>query len=176
MCESVKRTRIAPAVLVAALGTSPQLGCGHATPAPASSPSRLLRGEAPSFRRATVQGGDFDTASASGRVLIVDFFAAYCGPCRRSLPALQALHRRRPDLAVVGVSLDAAPDTAAALIARYQLSFPVVHDAGAVLAGRFRVTELPASFVADRAGRVAWVGGGDQPEDALARAVEVAAR
>jgi hypothetical protein len=50
----------------------------------------------------------------------------------------------------------------------------VVHDPTSALAGRFRVTELPASFVVDRSGRIAWVGGGDQPEDALVRAAEVA--
>jgi thiol-disulfide isomerase/thioredoxin len=121
-----------------------------------------------------VQGGEFDSGRASERVLVVDFFAAYCQPCRRSLPMLEALHRRHPDLAIVGVSLDAAATDAQGLVARHRLTFPVVHDPMNAIAGRFRVTELPASFVVDRDGRITWVGGGDQPEDALARAAEVA--
>jgi peroxiredoxin len=56
-------------------------------------------------------------------------------------------------------------------VARHHLTFPVVHDAGNVLAGRLRVTELPVSFVVDGHGRIRWVGGPDQPDDALARAV-----
>jgi peroxiredoxin len=151
------------------------LACAHGQPPPAlppSSSSQLLGGQAPSFRRPTVQGLDFDSGRAAGRVMVVDFFAAYCEPCRRSLPALQALHRRRPDLAIVGISLDASPAEARTLIARYGLTFPVVHDAGNVLAGRFRVTELPASFVAGRDGRITWAGGGDQPAGALARVAE----
>jgi len=172
---SGKVNGIAPAALMAVLG-SWLLACAHPPSPPLAPPpssaSRLLGATAPSFRRPTVQGGQFDSAEAAGRVLVVDFFAAYCDPCRRSLPALQALHRRRPDLTVVGVSLDADPGVARAMVARYGLTFPVVHDAGSVLAGRFRVTELPASFVADRDGQVAWAGGGDQPEGALARAAE----
>jgi peroxiredoxin len=149
--------------------------CGHPAPVlPVPTPSRLLGAPAPAFSRETVQGARFDTAAAAGQVLVLDFFSATCPPCRRSLPALQALHRRqqaqaRP-LVVVGVSLDETAAQARALVARYALTFPVVHDSGNVLAGRFRVTELPASFVIDRRGQVAWAGGGDQPADALERA------
>jgi peroxiredoxin len=153
------------------------LACAHPPPspqAPPSAPSRLLGGPSPSFRRPTLQGGEFDSGRATDRVLVVDFFAAYCQPCRRSLPALEALHRRRPELAIVGVSVDAVVTDARGLVLRHRLTFPVVHDPTSALAGRFRVTELPASFVVDRSGRIAWVGGGDQPEDALVRAAEVA--
>ena len=119
-------------------------------------------------------GQRFDSATAAGQVLLLDFFASSCPPCRRSLPALQALHRRQRQqqspLIIVGVSLDEDLGSARALVARYALTFPVVHDGGHVLAGRFRVTELPASFVIDRRGQVAWAGGGDQPEGALERA------
>ena len=155
------------------------VSCAHtpdssAPELPPASPSRLLGVPAPSFRRPTVQGAGFDTQSTAGRVLLLDFFASYCQPCRRSLPALQALHRRqRPpdsDLVIVGVSLDESPGAALALVERFALTFPVVHDTGNVLAGRFRVSELPATFIIDRGGRVVWAGGGDQPEGAAERA------
>ena len=68
------------------------------------------------------------------------------------------------------MSLDENPAPGAALVARHGLTFPVVHDAGNVLAGRFRVTELPSSFVVDAQGRINWVAGPGQPEDALTRA------
>jgi len=152
------------------------LGCAHATgpaPPPASSRSRLLNEPLPTFRRPTLQGGTFDSAAATGpgQVVVVDFFAAYCKPCQRALPALEALHRRQPGLTIVGVSLDDTPDNAWKSVRRHRLTFPVIHDAGNVLAGRMRVTELPISFVIDRGGRVRWVGGPDQPDDALERAI-----
>lgn len=150
------------------------LGCGHAAgpaPPPASSPSRILGEPLPTFRRPTLQGGTFDTAASPGQMLVVDFFAAYCKPCQRTLPALEALHRRQPGITIVGVSLDDTPDNAWKSVRRHRLTFPVVHDAGNVLAGRLRVTELPISFLIDGSGRVRWVGGPDQPDDALERAI-----
>ena len=155
------------------------LGCAHAAgPAalPPSSPSRRLGEPLPTVRRPTLQGTTFDTAASAGQVIVVDFFAAYCKPCQRTLPALEALHRKQPGLTIVGVSLDDTPDNAWKSVRRHRLTFPVVHDAGNVLAGRLRVTELPISFVVDGSGRVRGVGGPDQPDDALERAIATYSR
>ena len=152
------------------------LACAQtAGPPPASSPSKLLGEAVPAFRRPTLQGGTFDTAAAAGQIVVVDFFADYCQPCQRTLPALEALHRARPGLAIVGVSLDETPDRAWRSVRRHGLTFPVIHDAGNVLAGRLRVTELPISFVIDGGGHVRWVGGPEQARDALERAVAAVA-
>jgi peroxiredoxin len=155
--------------------------CAHASPGPPppSAPSPLLGQETPGFRRPTVQGPIFDTSSTRGHVLVVDFFAAYCRPCQRALPELEALHEARPDVAIVGVSLDDGPEGAVAMINRHHLTFPVVHDMQHVLAGRFRVAELPTSFVVDAGGRIIWSAGpaqaASQSDDALLRAVTAAA-
>ena len=164
------------------LGSGLPGACAHQesppAPAPPSSASRVLDAPMPAFRRPTVQGGTFDSADTSGKLLVIDFFAAYCRPCQRKLPELEALHRRQPGLSIVGISLDETGDAARRSINRHRLTFPVVHDAGNVLAGRLRVTELPTSFVVvveggqkGGQGRIRWVGGPDQPDDALARAV-----
>jgi peroxiredoxin len=153
--------------------------CAHqepAAPPPPSSPSPVLNQAVPAFRRPTMQGPTFDTAEVGTRVMVVDFFAAYCRPCQKALPALEALHRERPDVTIVGVSLDDAPEAAARMINRHRLTFPVIHDRGHVLAGRFRVTELPTAFVVDGSGRIIWMAGPAQPEDALPRAVSAWAK
>jgi len=153
------------------------VACAHPAGAPPpSSPTPLLGQAVPAFRRPTVQGPTFDTGDAHtrARVLVVDFFAAYCRPCQKSLPALEALHAQRPDVDVVGVSLDDDVDGAVRMVNRHHLTFPVVHDGGHVLAGRFRVTELPVSFVADATGRIIWAAGPAQAED-LPRAVTAVA-
>ena len=150
-------------------------GCAHHDSAPIAAPtsstSRLLDAPLPAFHRPTLQGGTFDSSAVAGHLLVIDFFAAYCRPCQRKLPALEALHRQQPRLAIVGVSIDETGDAARKSVARHHLTFPVVHDSGNVLAGRLRVTELPISFIVDGQGRIRWVGGPDQPDDALARAV-----
>src|SRR5258708_35005200 len=105
-----------------ALGALLVAACAHAPePAPPSSQSPLLGEVVPAFRRPTVQGPVFDTTATTSRVLVVDFFAAYCRPCQRMLPALEALHPARPDVGVVRVSLDDTPDGAAATINRHHL-------------------------------------------------------
>lgn len=163
------------------LGLMLPLACAHAGagvgPAPPSAASAVLGAAMPAFKRPSVQGPLFDTATAAGRVLVVDFFAGYCLPCQRALPAVERLARERRDVVFVGVSLDDDAGLAMRQVLRHRLTFPVVHDTGNVLAGRFRVTDLPATFVIDSAGRVAWVSGPGQSDGALDRAVAaVAAR
>ena len=90
--------------------------------------------------------------------MLIDFFAEHCVPCVKSLPVIEALHRAQPNLAVVGVSEDDAADGARRMVARHGLTFPVVHDPEHALAGRYRVNELPATFVVDARGVVRWHG------------------
>jgi thiol-disulfide isomerase/thioredoxin len=145
---------------------------GAPPPMPASSTSQLLRRPLPAFQRATLDGRTFDTKAHPSGVVVVKFFAEYCQPCQKTLPAAEKLHRDRPDVLFVGVSEDESASVARDLVARHGLTFPVVHDAGNVLAGRFRVSEMPVVFVSGPNGEIVWVGGPDQREDALAQAVD----
>lgn len=130
--------------------------CSQGASPPASSRSPLLGQPAPELQQATLDGATARLSSFRGRLVVVDFFADYCAPCRRTLPDLQALADARSDVAVVGVAEDAQPEVALALIRQLNLAFPVVFDREHVLAGRYRVGELPATFVLDRNGRVRW--------------------
>jgi thiol-disulfide isomerase/thioredoxin len=145
------------------------VGCATSGPPPPSTPHPLLGQAAPSFRRATVQGTT--VANSPGRVMVIEFFARWCIPCQRRLPAVEKLRSDLSDVIFVGVSLDQRPQDAIALVRVYRLGFPVILDPDRVLAGRFRVTELPAVIVVGKDGRVAWFGGAEQLEDALRRAV-----
>src|SRR5262245_54119065 len=102
--------------------------CAHppAGAPPPTSASRVLGSAVPGFRRHTLQGRTFDTADAAGHVLVVDFFAAYCRPCQRALPEVERIHRERPDVAFVGISLDEDEGTARRQVLRHRLTFPVV--------------------------------------------------
>lgn len=158
-------------VLVACIALLAACGAPAPVTMPPSSPSVLLDKPVPDVRRPTVQGGRFATEETAGRVLVIEFFAQFCKPCQRRLPEAEALRAELGDVAFVGISLDETPDLALAQVQRYGLRFPVIHDAGLVLSGRFRITSLPAVVVVGRDGRVRWVGGGNQPHDALRHAV-----
>lgn len=145
--------------------------CAPKGPPPPSSPSPLSGSKAPKFARDTLGGGRVDTGALTGTVWVVKFFAEYCEPCKRTLPEAQRLHEKYGDVAFIGVSEDERQEDAAGLVRTYGLSFPVVLDRGNVLSGRFRVSQLPITFVVDAAGDVAWVGGPEQDETALERAI-----
>jgi len=165
---SPRSFRLAPLAL--ALALAPACTKGPATPPP-SAPSPLAHGEVPDFSRPTLTGARIDTEQLRGRVVVIKFFAKYCAPCMETLPAAERLHREHPEVAFVGISEDEYASDAQALVDGLSLSFPVVHDQGNVLAGRFRVDEMPVTFVVDGAGVVQWVGGPGQGHEDLEAAI-----
>lgn len=170
--DAKARSHTAAVIYLALVMLACGVSCGGpAATMPPSSPSSLLDRPVPAFRRPTIQGGWFDTSAVAGQVMVVELFAQYCRPCQRRLPAAERLRASLPDVAFVGISLDETPAQAQAQVRRYRLGFPVVHDAGHVLAGRLRVAELPVALVVGREGHVCWVGGPGQPDDALRQAV-----
>jgi peroxiredoxin len=146
------------------------LGCGAAMPPSAASP--LLEQPLPTFARQAIGGEPVSTAAPLGRVVVVKFFAKYCPPCRKTLPAAEQLHERRADVAFIGIAEDPQRGDVDELVATYRLSFPVIHDRDNALADQFGVSVLPATFVADAHGRIRWVGGERQSESDLAAAIE----
>jgi thiol-disulfide isomerase/thioredoxin len=124
--------------------------------------------------RQTLDGQPFDAARLTGKPVLVKFFADYCKPCKDTLPAAERVHQAHPDVMFVGIDEDESAETASGVVQRFGLTFPVIHDGSNVLSGRFRVSTMPMTFVADATGTVRWVGGEGQTEDDLRRAVEAA--
>jgi peroxiredoxin len=145
--------------------------CAAAAPAP-SAPSPLLGRPLPEMRRPALDGSLVDAARLRGSIVVVKFFADYCEPCTRTLPLAEELSRAYDDVVVIGVAEDEQASTVEAMKARFGITFPLVHDRSNELAARFRVTQMPVAFVADRAGIVRWVAGEGHADEDLTRAVE----
>ena len=95
-------------------------------------------------------------ADLAGKVLLVDFCAAWCGPCKTSFPALDDLNKRLGPrgLVVLAVSVD---ENAAALqkfLKEHPVSFPVVRDAAQKLVQAADVQAMPSSFLVDAKGKI----------------------
>jgi cytochrome c biogenesis protein CcmG, thiol:disulfide interchange protein DsbE len=148
-------------------------GCGGRQPAsvPPSAASPLLGKSVPAFKRGTMAGTKVDTAALAGKVVVVKFFAEYCQPCRVTLPEAQALSQKHDDVVFVGIAEDEFEATVQQLVTQYDLTFAIVHDRGQILAGRFRVSEMPVTFVVDATGVIRWVGGPGQAKGDLAQAI-----
>lgn len=139
---------------------------------PPSWPSPLLGQPLPSLDRPALDGHRVTGASFQGRPVVVKFFAKYCEPCKHTLPAVQSLWAEGGEVAVLGISDDEREAEAREVVRSYGLTFPVIHDRGLMLAARFRVHELPATFVVDREGRIAWFGGPGASGRDIRRAAE----
>ncbi|MDH3685360.1 MAG: TlpA family protein disulfide reductase [Myxococcales bacterium] len=114
------------------------------------------RPPAPDWSLPTAAGDRATLADFRGRVLILNFWATWCGPCRRELPALQALRESLAGegLEVVAVSVDTSDPEAVARFARERgVRFPVLHDPSEEVARRYATAAWPTTFVIDRDGR-----------------------
>jgi thiol-disulfide isomerase/thioredoxin len=142
---------------------------------PPSSGHPLLGAPLPEIRRReSLDGHLVDQGALTAGPVLVKFFAEYCEPCKETLPAAERIHEAYPEVTFVGVDEDESSEAARALVSRYGLTFPVVHDTSNVLAASFGVTSMPMTFVADARGVVRWVGAQGQTEDDLRRAVQAA--
>jgi thiol-disulfide isomerase/thioredoxin len=97
-----------------------------------------------------------DLNQYKGKVLYVDFWASWCGPCAKSFPFMNELHQQLKDqgLQIVGVNLDENTDDAKAFLAKYPASFTVMADVSKQCAKDFDVKAMPSSYVIDRKGVV----------------------
>ena len=162
--------KVSLAVLI--LGLS---ACGESSGGGADSASgqnhELIGKPAPSFSVASANGkGKADLASLKGKVVIVDFWATWCGPCKESFPKLQELYTKYSSngVEIVGLSEDDdnSPQIAEFGQAHGAVKFPIGWDSAKSIAGQYKPPTMPTSFIIDKNGivRFAHVGYHDNDE------------
>ena len=130
---------------------------------------------APELIAPGLDGKTFDLAALRGSVVIVNFWASWCGPCRAEMPLLNRfyLEHREQGLALVGVSVDEPGDRAAVEKIMRQFSYPALLAAGARSNGFGPPLAVPMTWIIDTAGvvRARLVSGNAVTEEALSQAV-----
>lgn len=103
-----------------------------------------------------------------GKVMYVDFWASWCGPCAKSFPFMNELHQQLKDqgLQIVGVNLDENVDDAKDFLNKYPASFTVMVDSSKKCAKDFGVQAMPSSYIINRKGIVQHVHLGFRPGEA----------
>ena len=115
--------------------------------------------KAPNFAWTNASGKRTTFDQFHGKVTILNFWATWCGPCRKEIPDLDAIHTEYSGkgVMVLGVSVDRGPDVldeVAAFVSNHKMSYPVVIDNGELeqLFGNIRA--IPTTFIIDREGKI----------------------
>lgn len=110
----------------------------------------------PDLTMETLDGASISMADQLGKVVLVNFWATWCGPCREEIPYLVQLAARYPDhLTVIGVSEDAGgADLVGAFAAQYGVNYPIVMSTPEIKRAFPGVFALPTSFIVDPEGRI----------------------
>ena len=118
---------------------------------------------------------DLKLGDMSGKVVVVDFWATWCGPCKQSFPGLQALSKRHEGkVAVVGVNVNDDQDGVTDFAKELGTTFPIGWDKGHAIADRWKVATMPSSYVVDATGTVRYVHAGYHEGDEAEIEKEVA--
>jgi peroxiredoxin len=140
--------------------------------------ARTLMKPAPAARFTTLSGETFSTAELRGKVVLVNFWATYCGACLKEMPQLVDTHRkfasRGYETIAIAVRHD-SPERVAGFAASRALPFPIAFDRAGELAKEFgNVRITPTSFLIDKRGRVIWRAVGEPNWSELHQRVESA--
>ena len=98
-----------------------------------------------------------DLAAYRGKVVVVDFWASWCVPCRRSFPWLDEMQRKYRDdgLVIIGVNEDSAAEDAHEFLQAFPVNFRIVDDDEGIIASEFDLDAMPSSYVFGRDGQLA---------------------
>ncbi len=124
-----------------------------------------LRGRtAPDFLLKDLGGKPFRLSDYRGKVILLNFWATWCPPCREEMKSLDSLYKKfkNNNLIIFAVSLDRTPEKAKSFIKELSPSFPVVYDYNAMVSKKYNVFSIPTTFLIDRKGRIVDIFFGEQ--------------
>jgi thiol-disulfide isomerase/thioredoxin len=176
--RAVRFTLALGAVLLAACVT--ESGAGRGGRGGGSQPGNQVGAPIPDLQVQSLSGKKIAVDSYRGRVLLLDVWASWCGPCKQELPMLDAMARRLKGqgVEVLAVSVDQERANVDKFLKGHgKWALTIAHDPAGAIAEQLQPDKMPTSYVIDRAGIVRYVNAGFVPDDAAVierRLLEVA--
>ena len=120
------------------------------------------------FKLTSMDGRDFSLSALRGKVVLIDFWASWCVPCRNDLPALEKIYADFRDRGLVLIGMDAGEDqdTVTKFLQQTKLSYPIILAGEKEVLASYNVTAFPTLVLIDREGKIALyhVGSGSEAE------------
>jgi thiol-disulfide isomerase/thioredoxin len=116
-------------------------------------------GPAPDFTLPARAGGEMSLGALRGQVVLINFWATWCGPCRKEMPLLDQIYQRYKGLGFTLLAVNVEEDSAGAegWLKQVPVSFPVLFDRESRVSKLYDVTAMPSTVIVDRKGQVRFV-------------------
>lgn len=154
------KNRLAAAALLAAI-------LALALPAWAAADDAVAPAPAPGFALMSRSGKEVSLAQFKGDVVMINFWASWCGPCRQEMPLLNSIYRQYKDLGftLLGVNVEPSSKAANAWLKATPVTYPILYDPRSKVSNLYQVQAMPTTVIIDRKGMVRFVHRGYLPGD-----------
>jgi peroxiredoxin len=122
---------------------------------------------APPFSLASQGGKDVSLSQFQGQVVMLNFWASWCGPCRTEMPLLESIYKKYNKLGFTMLGVNVEPDSNAAVdwLKQTPVSFPILFDRDSKVSKLYDVSGMPSTVIIDRKGKVRMLHRGYKPGD-----------
>ena len=122
---------------------------------------------APDFTLKSLGGQNLKLSEMTGSVVLINFWASWCGPCREEMPLLNSLHKKYEPLGfkVLGVNVEQDVKGAKGFLTNFPVDFPVLLDSDNRVSEQYKVIAMPTTVVVDRDGNMRFLHQGYKSGD-----------